>query len=87
MARDYRFPVDVWDGDRRTTATVEGKQPLDIATPPVFRGTDPDVWSPEDTFVAAAASCLAVTIAAPALSPAPPPAPTPSTHPHRSCPS
>lgn len=65
MGREYRFPVDVaWDGDRRTTATVEGKQPLDIATPPVFRGTDPDVWSPEDTFVAAAASCLAVTIAA-----------------------
>ena len=65
MAREYRFPVDIaWDGGRRTTATVEGKQPLDIATPPEFRGTDPDVWSPEDAFVAAAASCLAVTIAA-----------------------
>lgn len=65
MPREYRFGVDVaWDGGRRTTATVEGKQPLDIATPPEFRGTDPDVWSPEDAFVAAAASCLAVTIAA-----------------------
>jgi organic hydroperoxide reductase OsmC/OhrA len=64
MPREYRFGVDVaWDGERRTTATVEGKQPLDIATPPEFRGTDPDVWSPEDAFVAAAASCLAVTIA------------------------
>jgi organic hydroperoxide reductase OsmC/OhrA len=27
----------------------------------VFRGTDPATWSPEDFFVAAAASCLAVT--------------------------
>jgi peroxiredoxin-like protein len=65
MPREYRFGVDIaWDGGRRTTATVDGKQPLDIATPPEFRGTDPDVWSPEDAFVAAAASCLAVTIAA-----------------------
>ena len=29
--------------------------------PPEFRGTDPSTWSPEDFFVAAAASCLAVT--------------------------
>jgi organic hydroperoxide reductase OsmC/OhrA len=65
MAREHRFGVDVaWDGDRRTTARVEGKAPLDIATPPEFRGTDPDLWSPEDAFVAAAASCLAVTVAA-----------------------
>lgn len=65
MAREYRFPVEiVWAGGRRTTARVEGKQPLDIATPPEFRGTDPDLWSPEDVFVAAAGSCLAVTIAA-----------------------
>ena len=65
MAREYRFPVEIaWDGGRRTTARVEGKQPLDIATPPEFRGTDPDLWSPEDVFVAAAGSCLAVTIAA-----------------------
>ena len=65
MAREFRFPVTIaWDGDRRTTASVEGKKDLDIATPPQFRGTDPDVWSPEDAFVAAAGSCLAVTIAA-----------------------
>lgn len=62
--REFRFPVTVaWDGGRRTTARVEGKPAVEIATPPVFRGTDPGMWSPEDTFVAAAASCLAVTIA------------------------
>lgn len=65
MAKEFHFPVKVaWDGGRRTTANVEGKEPLDIATPPEFKGTDPDLWSPEDVFSAAAASCLAVTIAA-----------------------
>ena len=63
--REFRFPVDVvWHAGRRTTARVAGKPPLWIATPPEFRGTDPDLWSPEDAFVAAAGSCLAVTIAA-----------------------
>jgi organic hydroperoxide reductase OsmC/OhrA len=62
--REFRFPVDVvWDAGRRTTARVDAKAPLRIAPPPEFRGTDPDLWSPEDAFVAAAGSCLAVTIA------------------------
>jgi peroxiredoxin-like protein len=62
---EFRFPVEIaWDGGRRTTASVDGKQPLPIATPPEFKGSDPDLWSPEDTLVAAAGSCLAVTIAA-----------------------
>ena len=43
---------------------MDGKPPLPIATPPEFRGTDPHMWSPEDALVAAAGSCLAVTIAA-----------------------
>jgi organic hydroperoxide reductase OsmC/OhrA len=63
--KEFRFPVDVvWQAGRRTSARVTGKEPLQIATPPEFRGTDPQVWSPEDAFVAAAGSCLAVTIAA-----------------------
>jgi organic hydroperoxide reductase OsmC/OhrA len=63
--KEFSFPVEVhWDGDRRTTAHVNGKPSLSIATPPVFRGSDPELWSPEDAFVASAASCLAVTIAA-----------------------
>jgi organic hydroperoxide reductase OsmC/OhrA len=65
MAREFRFPVDIdWQGGRRTAAHVGGKQALAVATPPEFKGSDPDLWSPEDAFVAAAASCLAVTIAA-----------------------
>jgi organic hydroperoxide reductase OsmC/OhrA len=61
-AKEFRFPVSVeWLGGRRVSAKVDGKQPIEIAPPPVFRGTDPSAWSPEDFLVAAAASCLAVT--------------------------
>ena len=63
--KEFPFSVEVvWEGGRRTRAYVAGKHALQIATPPEFRGTDPDLWSPEDAFVAAAASCLALTIAA-----------------------
>ncbi len=60
--KEFHFPVSVgWAGGRRVVAQVEDKQAIEIAPPPVFRGTDPEIWSPEDFFVAAAASCLAVT--------------------------
>ena len=63
--KEFRFPVDVvWQAGRRTTARVEGKPSLQIATPPEFRGSDPGIWSPEDALVAAASSCPAVTIVA-----------------------
>jgi organic hydroperoxide reductase OsmC/OhrA len=60
--KEFHFPLSVeWVGERRVAAHVEGKPAIEIAPPPVFRGTDPSAWSPEDFFVAAAASCLAVT--------------------------
>jgi organic hydroperoxide reductase OsmC/OhrA len=60
--KEFHFPLSVeWIGERRVVARVEGKSPIEITPPPVFRGTDPATWSPEDFFVAAAASCLAVT--------------------------
>ena len=62
-AKEFQFPLTVeWLGGRRVAAKVEGKQPVEIAPPPVFRGTDPSAWSPEDFLVAADAACLAVTI-------------------------
>jgi organic hydroperoxide reductase OsmC/OhrA len=68
--KEFHFPVKVeWLGERRVAARVEGKPAIEITAPPVFRGTDPTTWSPEDFLVAAAASCLAVTftgLAAPA---------------------
>jgi len=60
--KEFHFPLSVeWIGERRVAARVAGKSAIEITTPPVFRGTDPTTWSPEDFFVAAAASCLAVT--------------------------
>jgi organic hydroperoxide reductase OsmC/OhrA len=60
--KEFQFPLTIeWMGGRRVAAKVEGKQPVEIAPPPVFRGTDPTAWSPEDFLVAADASCLAVT--------------------------
>ena len=60
--KEFHFPVSVeWLGERRVAARVSGKPSIEITPPPVFRGTDPSTWSPEDFFVAAAASCLAVT--------------------------
>jgi len=52
-----------WGHDgKRVIAHVEGKEPIEIATPPVFDGGIAGVWSPEDFLVAATASCFAVTL-------------------------
>jgi organic hydroperoxide reductase OsmC/OhrA len=60
--KEFHFPLSVQHlGGRRVAAQVAGKQPIEIAPPPEFRGTDPTTWSPEDFLVAAAGSCLAVT--------------------------
>ncbi len=61
--KEFHFPLRIeWQGGRRVAAGVDGKQSIAIAPPPVFHGgEDPATWSPEDFFVAAAASCLAVT--------------------------
>jgi organic hydroperoxide reductase OsmC/OhrA len=60
--KEFRFPLSVeWLEERRVAVQVEGKPAIEVMPPTVFRGTDPAVWSPEDFFVAAAASCLAIT--------------------------
>jgi organic hydroperoxide reductase OsmC/OhrA len=63
-SKEFRFPVAVeWSHDRTVVASVPGKPELEIATPAEFwPDADPSVWSPEDAFASAAASCLAVTI-------------------------
>jgi len=61
--KEFHFPLTIrWLDGPRVVVRVEEKHDVEIASPPVFRGTDPTVWSPEDLFVAAAASCLAVTL-------------------------
>jgi organic hydroperoxide reductase OsmC/OhrA len=61
--KTHRFPVDVrWLEGKITMASVPGKQPLEVATPPEFQGGVEGVWSPEDLFVGAVATCYAVTL-------------------------
>jgi organic hydroperoxide reductase OsmC/OhrA len=60
--KEFHFPLTVeWVDERRVAVHAEGKPTVEIAPPPVFRGPDPTIWSPEEFVVAAAASCLAVT--------------------------
>jgi len=61
--KTHRFPVDVrWLEGKLTVATVPGKEPLEVATPPEFQGGVEGVWSPEDLFVGAVATCYTVTL-------------------------
>ncbi|HEY7693443.1 MAG TPA: OsmC family protein [Gaiellaceae bacterium] len=63
IAQAYDFPVAVrWLSGRRTIASVPGKEDLQVATPPEFRGGVAGVWSPEDLLVASIGSCFAVTL-------------------------
>jgi organic hydroperoxide reductase OsmC/OhrA len=61
--KTHRFPVDVrWLDGKLTLASVPGKAPLPVATPPEFQGGIEGVWSPEDLFVGAVATCFTVTL-------------------------
>ena len=62
-AKEFSFPVSVeWLGDTRVATSIEGKQEIETSSPPEFRCKYSTIWSPEDFFVAAAASCLAITL-------------------------
>jgi organic hydroperoxide reductase OsmC/OhrA len=64
-AKVYEFPLSVrWIAGRRTVAAVPGKDDLEVASPPEFKGGVEGVWSPEDLLVASVASCFAVTLVA-----------------------
>ncbi len=64
-AKVFDFPLSVrWAGGRLTVASVEGKDELEVATPPEFRGGVEGVWSPEDLLVGSVATCFAVTFVA-----------------------
>jgi organic hydroperoxide reductase OsmC/OhrA len=63
ILKTHRFPVDVhWLDGKLTVASVPGKEPLEVATPPEFQGGIEGVWSPEDLFVGAVATCYTVTL-------------------------
>lgn len=65
VMKELQFPVSVrWRGGRLTRAESRGKDALELATPPEFRGGLAGYWSPEDLLVTAVCSCFALTLAA-----------------------
>lgn len=61
-AHEYMVKVD-WKHGRVGDLIIEGKQKVEISTPPEFDGPE-GIISPEDLFVAAATSCLMTTFLA-----------------------
>jgi len=60
-ARSYRYKTEVrWTEQRMGVSSCEGKPDLRVASPPEFKG-HPNIWSPEDLFVASANTCLMTT--------------------------
>lgn len=54
-----------WEQGRRGRATSPDlSDPITVATPPEFPKGEPNIWSPEHLFVAAANSCLMTTFLA-----------------------
>ena len=62
--KSYRYRTSVrWTGEKKGTMSVEGKPPVEVATPPEFKGHE-GIWSPEDLFVASVNSCILTTFLA-----------------------
>jgi peroxiredoxin-like protein len=52
-----------WTAQRKGIISCAGKPDVEVATPPEFKG-HPNIWSPEDLFVASANVCLMTTFLA-----------------------
>ena len=50
-----------WTGKKKGILSSEGKPDIDVACPPEFGG-HPDIWSPEDIFLAAVEICTMTTL-------------------------
>ncbi len=60
----YHYHTTVrWTEQRKGIISCAGKPDVEVATPPEFKG-HPDIWSPEDLFVASANICLMTTFLA-----------------------
>ncbi len=59
--KSFAYDVDViWTSERKGRIEADGKPPVEVATPPEFKG-HPGYWSPEDLFVQAVNVCLMCT--------------------------
>ncbi len=63
-AKSHKYVVSVrWTGEKKGGLSVAGKPPVEVATPPEFKGHE-GIWSPEDLYVAAVNSCIMTTFLA-----------------------
>jgi peroxiredoxin-like protein len=63
-AKNYRYTVSVrWTGEKKGALTATGKPPVEVATPPEFKGHE-GIWSPEDLYVASVNACIMTTFLA-----------------------
>lgn len=63
-AKSYRYATSVrWTGEKKGALTVAGKPPVEVGTPPEFKGHE-GIWSPEDLFVASVNVCIMSTFLA-----------------------
>ena len=62
--KSYRYTISVrWTGERKGALTADGKPPVEVATPPEFKGHE-GIWSPEDLYVASVNACIMTTFLA-----------------------
>jgi peroxiredoxin-like protein len=63
-AKSYRYTISVrWTGEKKGALTADGKPPVEVATPPEFKGHE-GIWSPEDLYVASVNACIMTTFLA-----------------------
>jgi organic hydroperoxide reductase OsmC/OhrA len=63
-AKSYRYSTSVrWTGEKKGALTAAGKPPVEVGTPPEFKGHE-GIWSPEDLFVASVNVCILSTFLA-----------------------
>ena len=59
--KSYRYTISVrWTGEKKGALTATGKPPVEVATPPEFKGHE-GIWSPEDLYVASVNACIMTT--------------------------
>jgi organic hydroperoxide reductase OsmC/OhrA len=57
-AKSYRYSTSVrWTGEKKGALTATGKPPVEVGTPPEFKGHE-GIWSPEDLYVASVNVCI-----------------------------
>ncbi len=57
----FHYDVQVrWSSEKRGVLTAKDKPPLEVASPPEFKG-HPGIWTPEDLLVSAVVSCTMTT--------------------------